>query len=497
MNTESIFNYMNILNVSEDIDAIYVKGETFSYGFSKKTGLISSLQIMGNDFLKGTNSEIPDIYVSDDESPQKSRYSARFETEAKCEILSANLHEVHIRAHGLYRNLDGFTFPIRYRITYEIASDGTIFIIVDNKATDSCIPRWLCISAGTLNSSLCKYYSHLAEQNDLETTENYVYKEIEIQNSVLFDGKFIPWFWFGNDKMGIDVTSWDVGHQRYGTTIITGKMNDQYPEIDLHVSASTQANGVSWEILSIKDNTIKVNSGWEHTSYFALSVNPCKPHNTEFSNLLALHIHPEQHNYPSDEQIQSIALKGANLIISSINQPGIYTPDNENELRRVISTCHNYGIKIIPHLSLMELNKLEIFPANSTEWQVEPSLKSEGSTVLMCPGSDGWRKYWKEKIDNIIDEYDFDGLYLDLRYDRLVCRNPLHGCQRKHIRPTFLWVREMLIHAWLKVKSKSQDSVIMAKTGVLPVSMIDNWLDVRCIKNADNIIDSETLIQIT
>ncbi|HGJ65008.1 TPA: hypothetical protein ENS27_06400, partial [bacterium] len=496
MNVESKFDYMSILKVSEDKDAIYVEGETFVYGFSKKTGLLNSINVMGNDFLKMKSSGILDIYVSDNEIPQKAMYSAKYETEAECAILSYNPHEVHIRTHGFYRNHNGIAFPIRYRITYEIASDGTIFIIIDNKATDSCIPRWLCISSGTIYPSLCKYYSYLAEQNSLYTTGNYSFGIIGNNNKKLFESKFIPWFWFGNDTVGIDIAIWDIGHQRYGTTIITDQMNDQYPNIDINVSATSSENMLSWDILSIKNNITKVNSGWEYTSYYSLSINPSKKPNLENLNMVTLYISPEKHHYPSNEQIQLSALKGINTFIVSINQTGIYDIDNENEMKRVISICHDNGIKVIPNISLMKLNKnLEIFDSNANEWQIEPSSNSSESTSLMCPGSEGWREYWKEKIDQIIDKYDFDGLFIEIDYNRLACKNQLHGCQRKHIRPTFLWVREMMIHAWLKMKSKSLNSIIIAKTDMMPISMICNWTDIRCVESKDEVYQFDPLLQ--
>ncbi len=493
MVTESTYDYMNILQVSEDTEAIYVEGDTFRYGFSKKTGLMSKLKIMGNDFLEGTNSGIPDIYVSDNEFPDEALYAARYETEAECEILSASSHEIHIRTHGLFRGHNGMAFHIRFRITYEIAGDGTIFVIVDSKATDICMPRWLCVSAGTLNLQLCRYYSHLAEQNGVKTTRNYAFGSIDERDEILFDGQLIPWFWFGNDRTGVDFAVWGVGHQRVGTTIVTEQISEQYPQIDVHTSAKVQENGVSWEILSIENNAIKVNPGWEYTSYFSLSVKPSKPYNADFSGLLTLSVSSQDFDLP-DEQIELIASKGVNLVITDINRPGVYDVGDENKLRHIIEKCHDLGVKIIPHLSLMEMNKnLPVFNNQSTEWLIEPSLEDDREIALMCPSADGWREYWKEKIDAIIDEYEFDGLYIDINYDRLVCGNPLHGCQRKHIRPSFLWVREMLMHAWLKMKSKSRNSVLIAKTGKMAISMINNWVDVRCIGNQSDLICADKL----
>jgi uncharacterized lipoprotein YddW (UPF0748 family) len=44
----------------------------------------------------------------------------------------------------------------------------------------------------------------------------------------------------------------------------------------------------------------------------------------------------------------------------------------------------------------------------------------------MCPGAAGWRTFWKQQIDRIIRDYDFDGIYFDFWYGRMVCDNTPH-----------------------------------------------------------------------
>jgi hypothetical protein len=129
---------------------------------------------------------------------------------------------------------------------------------------------------------------------------------------------------------------------------------------------------------------------------------------------------------------------------------------------------------------MMEISReLDVFDAHAIEWQVEPLNNNDNITIIMCPGAEGWREYWEDQLDRIIDEYDFDGVYLDLIQDKLACRNPLHGCQKRYMRPTFLWVREMMRHAWIKAKSKNSDSLIVVNADLLPMSMINSWVDVN------------------
>lgn len=488
MNGESVNECPGKLSVFEDDELIFVAGDTFRYGFDKKSGLINHLEVLGDDFLRGTDSEIPDIYVSDARDPRESLYSARYEDEAKCEVISANPYEVHVRTHGVYHNSSGDVFPVRYRITYEIQGDGTIFVIVNNKAYAPCVIRWLCISRGVLDPALCTSFSHLADQSKVDTTADYISGDIpEAANEAqtLFSGRLIPWFWLGNDKTGVEMCIWDVTHHRYGATQIAGKMVDPLGEVGANVSASASRDGILWEIFSLRNLQTPVKDGWEQINYFALSITPPRTYSPECADLQAYWAGPRRYSasykYLSDDEINDLARMGCNLVISGVNwRSGEFIPDDESEAKRVISACHKHGMKIIPCVPLMDLNEdTPIFEDHGPEWRVEPVVEYEYETDIMCPGAEGWREDWRHQIDRIAKDYDFDGVYLDLWYDRLACRNPLHGCQRRYMRPTFPWVRDMMKYARASFKTKDPDSVIVANTDLLPISMICSGLDVR------------------
>jgi len=488
MSIKSNIKRQRMLNVIEDPKTICVEGETFKYRFSKKTGLIKSISVLGKDFLEKTGSEIPDIFISNTESPENEEYSAKYEQEAECEILSATPYEVNIRSHGIYRSPTGKPFPARYRITYEIENDGNIFIIVDSKITDDCEIKWLCISRGKLNPLLCRYFIHLSDQNKNETAINYIYGEIK-EDGLLFSGEFIPWCWFGNDESGMEISIWDLGYQRYGANLISGKLDENAPEIGMNISASAKSDGVSYEIMAINGKTTQVNSGWEHTAYFALSITPPKIYNPFFSNM---RVWKSETYYPSEDQIKEAKNNGFDLMILPIKYFGKTFPHEKAKTDNIVSIAHKHNIKLIPYINMMEIDQdYDIFDEHAIEWHIESF--DNNSNVFACPGAEGWREYWKSHVDKIIDENNFDGIFLDIYYDKLLCRNPLHGCQRKYIRPTFIWVREMIKHAYLKAKSKSQDSIVMANTGIMPLSMICSWIDVRCSGNSEGIIASNSL----
>ena len=496
MNSGVAYEYQSRLNIFEEETHIFVKGDTFRYGFDKKSGLLSHLEVLDDDFLRETNSQIPDIYVSDARDPRESYYAAKYEDEAKCEVISANPHEVHIRTHGVYHNSSGEVFPVRYRITYEIHSDGAIFVIVNNKAYNSCVIRWLCISKGILSPSLCKQFSYLADQSKADTTDDYTFGHIPEgadEDQTLFSGRLIPWFWLGNDKTGVEMCIWDVTHHRYGATQIAGKMVDPLGEVGANVSASASPDGICWEIFSLRNLHTPVKDGWEQINYFSLSVTPPRPYSSELANMQAYWAGPRRYDasyeYLSDDQISDLASNGFNLLIGGVNwRSGEFIPDNEAEAKRVISTCHEHGIKIIPCVPVMDLNEdTPIFEDHGPEWRIEPVVEYEYETHLMCPGAEEWREHWRRQMDRIIRDYDFDGVYLDLWYDKLTCRNPQHGCQRRYMRPTFPWARDMMRYARASFKTMDPNSIVVANTDMLPISMICSWLDVRSVEAAQDI----------
>ena len=69
MNQKPVYGYRSKLRLLEDEASIFVEGDTFRYGFDKRSGLIDRLEVLGDDFLSGTNSQVPDIYISSDRDP--------------------------------------------------------------------------------------------------------------------------------------------------------------------------------------------------------------------------------------------------------------------------------------------------------------------------------------------------------------------------------------------------------------------------------------------
>jgi len=143
----------------------------------------------------------------------------------------------------------------------------------------------------------------------------------------------------------------------------------------------------------------------------------------------------------------------------------------------------------------------EAYREHGEEWTIEPGTEfaktdaplsdpkrvmsyrndAEEETTLMCPGAEGWRTFWKQQIDRVIQDYDFDGIYFDFWYERMACENARHGCGGRFRKATVLGSRDMLMHAYSRLKEKNQHAIIKANTNMLASALITSLVDLRLV----------------
>ncbi|MDD3927835.1 MAG: DUF6259 domain-containing protein, partial [bacterium] len=99
--------------------------------------------------------------------------------------------------------------------------------------------------------------------------------------------------------------------------------------------------------------------------------------------------------------------------VSGFMGKGVYEPINEAGLRRFIDECHRRGLKAIPYVSPGYLDIRS--PAYRPEWSRKAARLKEVfyDLDMLCPGSPGWRTYFYNALDNLMDNYGFDGIYWD------------------------------------------------------------------------------------
>ena len=486
------------LKVQQQGRQLIVTGETFDYSFSKANGLISGVKVLGQEITDGT--PIPDLMVAEQLDPSVSPYAARHEARAQVSLVSEGPARVVIHAQGTYTAEEGKRFPLRYSITYDISIDGVILVTVDNTALEACTFRWLSLSGGRVRRDLAKFLNWMPEQATAQTT-SYQFRPLDsAPNGKILGGIWIPWIWIGDQRVGLEVTTWDVSSQTYNQVDNSARLD----EAEMF-SVWKEESGVRWENFLVRRTRIFANPGWTRSGQFALAVTPSKRFDPYFALVKGAHLGPHQHEaqlkLPNEQQIRTLAQNGYNLIVGMANwRSGEYVPLNEAELRQTITRCHQLGVKIIPYITLVDLSHAtEAFRQHGEEWAIEPTTEfcklsrpdlavemafpndPEKETTLMCPGATGWRAHWKQQIDRVIRDYDFDGIYFDFWYGRMVCENARHGCGGRFRRATVLGSREMLMYAYNRLKAKDPHTIIKANTNTLATALITSLVDIRLV----------------
>jgi hypothetical protein len=489
------------LRVTEDARSVTVSGETFAYSFSRENGLISAVRVMGREVTDGT--PIPDLVAAEQLNPDVSPYAARREKRAALRIRSAAPAQVVVVAEGRYTAEDGKLFPLRYSISYEISIDGVVLVAVTNTALDDCSLRWLTLSGGAVRSELVKFLNWMPEQSTSQSTRYQFRTVAEIAGEKLLAGTWIPWFWLGNQNVGLEVTTWDVRSQTFNQVDNSGRRD----QADMFV-VQRAGGGVRWDNFLIRRTRVFARPGWTRSGQFALAVTPSKKFDPYYATLKGAHLGPHQHvpslTLPDEQQIRTLAQDGYNLVVGMANwRSGEYVPLNEADLRRTIALCHKYGMKIIPYMTLVDLSHAtEAWREHGEEWAIEPTTEyaklpmdgrpdlqtemayrnnDERETTLMCPGAEGWRTFWKQQVDRVIRDYDFDGIYFDFWYGRMACENARHGCGGRFRRATILGSREMLMYAYNLLKAKDPHAIIKANTNMLASALITSLVDIRLV----------------
>lgn len=112
---------------------------------------------------------------------------------------------------------------------------------------------------------------------------------------------------------------------------------------------------------------------------------------------------------------------------------GVFDPIHEKGLRRFIGECHRRRLKVIPYISPGYLDVRS--PSYRAEWSrgVGHLVEVFYDLDILCPGSPGWRQYFMRNIEQLMDNYGFDGFYWDggLTLKRAGCVNP-HGDGHTH-----------------------------------------------------------------
>ncbi len=478
------------LSVKEEEDFIIVRGGTFEYYFNKNNGMLRYVRVKGRDILI----EPLEVFVSQSKDPFNKRFSTVYEDEASCEVTYSDEDKVIVESSGYLKNADGEVIPIAYHIKYTISFDGFMLVDVTLEGTGNTIINWLCYSRATVDSRVARYLIHT---NDLYSAEwiHYEVKDISKADKGIKDvlkGRFIPWFWIGNDEVGIEVSVCDVTNHHFGVGC-NGVKSDPLGDVGVMFWIRKEDSFVEWFIFGIRNLLTAIKPKWIWTNRFSLSVTPTREYSPRALELRVFWRGPHQYNkyhvYPSEEEIERLARIGVNVLIGGVNwRSGEYIPDDPEAVKRTIEICHKYGIQVYPYMTFADVEvDTSVFKEYAEEWRIEPAVSWKYRTVLMCPGASGWRDHWRRCLERVLKEYDFDSIYLDFWNAKLCCRNSKHGCDSRYIRVTYWWFREMLKDAWRIIKRNNPNAVIIANTHEMPIGYLCSFIDVRLVGESKDV----------
>jgi len=326
--------------------------------------------------------------------------------------------------------------------------------------------------------------SHVSA-DDTYRTSVASWGEVDLGDKVAFEDKDIP-LYMGVFRRGVegieflpgaDLEEWSklIGEKDRGRFQIWGGLNPK--SIRILIEPLISRTGAH--------DGIRLSGEYTFASYMGLPKIPEKVPRKY------MHMAFGNHPWPSDDEIRRWAYSGVTIVrLHNDYHPsgdfwhdGSWPPYDErdmSELRRVIDTCHRYGIKVVPYFSLYEINpKSDAFAGGYVAWR---RTIDERATLIetyppthyygfgMCLKS-GWKEFLKGYVKKVVKILGFDGIYYD--YSQYwFCNNKLH-CKGDHTSIEGLidfmeYTRDLL----------GEDGVMLLhQSGWWPSVLIENYAD--------------------
>lgn len=497
---ETIFKNLSVftpLKIEESESELMVLGGTFKYTISKITGLISSINVLGDDWITGY---IPDIWTSNLNDPQTKRYYAKYSPSTRVEIIETFPYRIMILSKGSFASNESTTFPLNFEISYTFEIDGTILVDVEVSAKENTEIRWLTLMEGNI-SNTCQFVCH---ENDLANnprTCNPTNYNVQDNQEINVGGKYIPWFHFGNDKGGLELV-FPHSDKRHASFTDSSPFPNGDPigqAYDLFVLKSDNQT-IKCTSFAIRNHREVIGSNSPFKDRFYISALPGRKVRSETNSMQIQWIGPHQYRnnwqHPNEDEIKKWAEGGVNTIVGGANwYSGNYSNCSMPEdTRKFLDICHKYGLKVIPYITFTDQEySTPGFDKTGPKWRIEPIVEFNYRSQLMCYGSAEWQDHWKNEISRIFDQFPFDGLYIDFWAGKINCYNAEHGCVGPYGRFTVEGLRKMARIAREIVDTKTEKGLILSNTNILPLAMINNWMDARLYGEWHNLEDTDPL----
>src|SRR6266513_1869966 len=439
-----VYGIFDPLVASETPSAITVSGGTFRFVIDRATGQIISLRALADEFV-ASGSAFPNPYVGliplDDPEAQREggkerprfgyeksvevhpllwsggltdayRLDAAAGTEIHTEIVQASPDLVEVRSTGRYAES-----PLNWMIDYLFDVDGftkvTARLAPDKAVFESHWNAFFHLSNRVTGIEFSK-------QDFGDRHSGYRDSSVRLENGEVVDtGAVIT-------KDHRSLKGWDSR----GRTNIFTQLYSRDRKLEL-------------EEFDIRNTTLPLNPGEVRQRVFWVQATPAKRPRNDLNSLRVVWPGPHQivmtrwrgrrqpWEPPSDEQVRLWAQTGVNLIVGGADYwSGDYArPLLPEKTRRFMAAAHRYDIKVIPYVTFADFNfAAPGYQEHAADWMASQSIEFADETTLMCYNAAGWREHLEKQWDQLLSNFDFDGLYIDHWTSIRLCSNSRHGC---------------------------------------------------------------------
>ncbi len=486
------------LRLAELPDRLVLEGGTFRVEIDHHLGLMQGLELLGQPWL-GPGMYVPDLWVSAAIDPRGNEFRARHAAGAQLQVTHRSDDRVVIAAEGGFARITGETFPMRWSIQYTFHRDGTCQLDVTTTALQALALRWAVLAAGAFRREVCPL---LVVERDmaqgLRTCSPRVW-ELDREEPDAIAGSYIPWLQAGHDTAAVDVVFPESSEALWGWTDTSPyETGDPLGRAGETMRIIPERARLSWTRYALRNLHQWFQAGDALTTRFYLAFLPSKSEQPWYNHLSVYWEGPHQYTAgyraPGPEVVATLKKAGVQLVIGGINwASGDYARAADAERSRTfIESCHENGIRVIPYVTFHDLEYgAGASVGGDATWRIVPVAEFNYRSHLMCTGAEGWREHWKSQIRLALEQFDVDGLYIDFWAGRLTCINGAHGCTGPHGRFNIAGLRELVAFARELLNQKRDEAIIVANTNILPLAMINNWIDVRLLGEWHNVEETE------
>ena len=390
------------------------------------------------------------------------RLDAAAGTEIRTEIVQASPDLIEVRSTGRYAES-----PLNWMIDYLFDVDGFTKVTVSLTTSKPVQLRWHCFNHAFLAKEPIQYLTKVSDP-DKPPAEVRPEPTVSIArlapDKAVFESHWNAFFHLSNHVTGIEFSKQDFGdrHSGYrdssvrlenGEVVDTGavitkdhrslKGWDSRGRANIFTQLYSRDRKLELEEFDIRNTTFPLNPGELRQRVFWVQPTPAKHPRNDLNSLRVVWPGPHQivmtrwrgrqqpWEPPSDEQVRLWALTGVNLIVGGADYwSGDYArPLLPEKTRRFIAAAHRYDIKVIPYVTFADFNfAAPGYQEHAADWMASQSIEFANETTLMCYNAAGWREYLEKQWDQLLSNFDFDGLYIDHWTNIRLCSNSRHGC---------------------------------------------------------------------